>query len=116
VHKRLWELTEDHVHLDEAVRGYERGFYLRNDYYNGINFAYLLNVAAMPPPARRGSRLSGGGHSAPRRRDRLLRGRGKKYGREVLEICDTVLETETLTVDDRYWVLATMAEALPRRR
>src|SRR5262249_15952802 len=44
VHKRLWDETGDRTHLDEAVRGYERGFYLRNDYYNGINLAYLLNV------------------------------------------------------------------------
>ena len=29
------------------MRGYERGFYLRNDYYNGINFAYLLNELAV---------------------------------------------------------------------
>lgn len=46
VHKRLWDLTKDTANLDEAVRGYERGFYLRNDYYNGINLAYLLNIRA----------------------------------------------------------------------
>jgi hypothetical protein len=46
VHKQLWALTKDRSHLDEAVRAYERGFYLRNDYYNGINFAFLLNVRA----------------------------------------------------------------------
>ena len=46
VHKRLWELTRENHYLDEAVRGYERGFYLRNDYYNGINYAYLLNERA----------------------------------------------------------------------
>src|SRR5687767_1891473 len=44
VHKRLWGETADRKHLDEAVRGYARGFFLRNDYYNGINLAYLLNV------------------------------------------------------------------------
>jgi hypothetical protein len=27
-----------------AIRSYERGFSLRNDYCNGINFAFLLNV------------------------------------------------------------------------
>jgi hypothetical protein len=46
VHKQLWELTKDESHFDEAVRAYERGFYLCNDYYNGINFAFLLNVRA----------------------------------------------------------------------
>ena len=46
VHKRLWKKTQDVTTLDKAVRGYERGFYLRNDYYNGINLAFLLNVRA----------------------------------------------------------------------
>jgi hypothetical protein len=46
VHKRLWEETGDAGHLDHAVRAYACGFYLRNDYYNGINLAYLLNVRA----------------------------------------------------------------------
>ena len=31
------------------MRAYERGFYLRNDYYNGINYAYLLNERAAHP-------------------------------------------------------------------
>src|SRR4030095_9790527 len=46
VHKRLWDKTKDEVALDKAIRSYERGFYLRNDYYNGINFAFLLNIRA----------------------------------------------------------------------
>jgi hypothetical protein len=34
--------------IENVIRfvAYERGFYLRNDYYNGINFAFLLNVRA----------------------------------------------------------------------
>jgi len=46
LHKRTWETTKDPTALNEAIRGYERGFYLRNDYYNGIKYAYLLNVRA----------------------------------------------------------------------
>jgi hypothetical protein len=42
--KQLGELTKGKRHFDEAIRACERGFYLRNDYYNGINFAFLLNV------------------------------------------------------------------------
>jgi hypothetical protein len=37
VHKRLWDKTKDAAALDKAIRSYERGFSLRNDYYNGIN-------------------------------------------------------------------------------
>jgi hypothetical protein len=46
VHKRIYSLNKDRNALDESVRVYERGFYLRNDYYNGINFAFMLNVRA----------------------------------------------------------------------
>jgi tetratricopeptide (TPR) repeat protein len=44
--KRLWELTKDVAFLNESILAYERGYYIRNDYYNGINYAYLLNVRA----------------------------------------------------------------------
>jgi hypothetical protein len=46
IHKRLWDLKGKPEDLKEAVRAYERGFYLRNDYYNGINLAFLDNVSA----------------------------------------------------------------------
>ncbi len=46
VHKRLWEITKQLDYLNEAIRAYKRGFYLRNDYYNGINYAFLLNARA----------------------------------------------------------------------
>ncbi len=97
VHKRLWELAGDRTHLDEAVRGYERGFYLRNDYYNGINFAYLLNVRASVAPTR-----------AEAVADFVQAERVRK---EVLPICEKVLQDADLPVADKYWVMATMAEA-----
>jgi hypothetical protein len=111
VHKRLWDETQDPAHLDEAVRGYERGFHLRNDYYNGINFAYLLNVRATFSSRRADAA------SAPEEATRLRADAvacfvdAAKVRREVLKICETVLSTETLTDDAKYWVLATMAEA-----
>jgi hypothetical protein len=46
VHKRLWDKSKDEVALNKAIRSYERGFDIRNDYYNGINFAFLLNTRA----------------------------------------------------------------------
>jgi hypothetical protein len=32
--------------LAKAIRAYGRGYFIRNDYYNGINFAFLLDVRA----------------------------------------------------------------------
>jgi tetratricopeptide repeat protein len=110
VHKRLWDLTKERSNLDEAVRGYERGFYLRNDYYNGINLAYLLNVRA----ANAADRAEAVADFVQARRVR----------REVLSICERWLAAnkapaagsagDKAGVEDqksRYWVVATMAEA-----
>ena len=97
VNKRLWELAGGVEHLDEAVRGYERGFYLRNDYYNGINLAYLLNVRAAAAASR-----------AEAIADFV---QAERVRREVLSICEGVLGSADLPAAGKYWALATMAEA-----
>jgi tetratricopeptide (TPR) repeat protein len=103
IHKRLWELGQAESDLDEAVRAYERGFYLRNDYYNGINFAYLLNVRAA---------------HATNRADAIADFvQAQRVRKEVLSISEELLKTsetdktKTLPAADKYWVMATIAEA-----
>jgi hypothetical protein len=106
VHKRLWELTKESSYLDEAVRAYERGFYLRNDYYNGINYAYLLNERAAHPIG-----------FAEAVADYV---QARRVRKEVISICNEWLESNAPTAplppgskfpEKRYWVLATLAEA-----
>ena len=106
VHKRLWELTRQSSYLDEAVRAYERGFYLRNDYYNGINYAYLLNERAAHPIG-----------FAEAVADFV---QARRVRKEVISICNQWLESNTRSAplppgskfpEKRYWVLATLAEA-----
>lgn len=97
VHKRLWDTTQDPTALDEAVRSYERGFYLRNDYYNGINFAYLLNVRCA--------------HTAAPAEAIADFVQAQRVRREVIEICQGLLQSEKLSLDAKYWVQATWAEA-----
>ena len=102
VHKRLWESTKDTpardiAYLDEAVRSYERGFYLRNDYYNGINLAYLLNV-----------RCANASITAEAIADFI---QAERIRREVIEVCRNFLATENPTTEVKYWVKATQAEA-----
>jgi len=46
IHKRMWELDGKREDLDEAIRSYGKGFNLKDDFYNGINYAYVLNVRA----------------------------------------------------------------------
>jgi hypothetical protein len=98
IHKRLWDETQDRPHLDEAVRGYERGFYLRNDFYNGINLAFLLNVRAAHASSR-----------AEAVADFVQAGRVR---REVASICEAALAGGgPADPGTKYWVLATLAEA-----
>jgi tetratricopeptide (TPR) repeat protein len=110
VHKRLWTVTKDMGQLGEAIRAYQRGFYLRNDYYNGINLAYLLNC-----------RAAEGADSAEAIADFV---QARRVRKEVLAICEQWLENnpmpeahsagpeaEEQARTSRYWVLATAGEA-----
>jgi tetratricopeptide (TPR) repeat protein len=109
VHKRLWEETREGAHLDEAVRAYDRGFRLREDYYNGVNLAFLLNVRAASTMslARDGRMAPALSARAEAVADFVEAGRVR---REVLSICEAALK-DKLADSDKYWVLATMAEA-----
>jgi len=96
VHKRLWEAAGRVDDLARAIRAYARGYFIRNDYYNGINFAFLLNVRA--------SRSEGEEAIADRVLARRVRG-------EILDLCDVALATGMLKADDLFWVGATRVEA-----
>lgn len=41
INKRLFELTNDRRYLDNAIVSYEKGFQMKQDYYNGINAAFM---------------------------------------------------------------------------
>jgi hypothetical protein len=102
VHKRLWNLTEDQASLDSSVRAYDRGFYLRNDYYNGINLAFVLNVRA--------GRSSDAAEAVT---DFIL---AERVRREVLSVCEAWIAAHRAEGDtnshERYWVSATIGEAM----
>jgi hypothetical protein len=107
VHKRLSEIgltpEERQQALDEAIWSYEKGFYLKNDYYNGINYAFLLNTRAA---------LATGEEAAA---DRV---QAKRVRRRVLRICENLLaggikgESQRSVAEQQYWVRATLVEAL----
>jgi tetratricopeptide (TPR) repeat protein len=102
VHKRLWSLSKDRSHLDKAIWSSEKGFYLKNDYYNGINLAYLYNVRAS---------VSEGPDAVT---DFVL---AQRTRRRVVDICEALLTKKAESAaqpfdrDGTYWALATLAEA-----
>ena len=97
IQKNCWNETHERPYLDQAIRGYSRGFYLRNDYYNAINFAFLLNVRA----ANAASNPEAIADFVQARRIR----------EDVLKICEPLLANADLSKEQKYWVRATMAEA-----
>jgi hypothetical protein len=122
VHKRLWDKAKDAAALDEAIRSYERGFSLRNDYYNGINLAFLLNIRAAHAASAKAS-------VAPSESARHLAAaiadfvQAEWVREEVLTICDEWIQYNPVPdekasvaaqkqyLNSKYWVVATKAEA-----
>jgi hypothetical protein len=88
--------------LEGALRALERGFYLRNDYYNGINLAYMLNERAVEQT-----------DLAEATADFIL---ARRVRREVRDIADAWLKESSESgkqqpPDKIYWVHGTLAEA-----
>lgn len=99
VHKRLFILTKNRSELDAAIFAYEKGYRLLADYYNGINWAFLLNMrASMSEPADAIA-------------DFIL---ARRTRADVADICRARLvdlKEYAGTREERYWLLATLGEA-----
>lgn len=96
IHKHLWDETCDRADLDTAILAHERGFDIRNDAYNGINLAYLLNVRA---------RISS---PAEQIADYV---NAQRVRRRVIDVCQSRLSAGVSDPDERYWAKATLVEA-----
>lgn len=120
VHKRLWEKAKDEVALDKAVRSYMRGFDLRNDYYNGINFAFLLNVRSAHELAKASADPSEAvSHRAAAIADFV---QAQRVRNTVISICEEWLQSNPSVdgatgaaqqqyLENKYWVVSSQAEA-----
>ncbi|MCP5364736.1 MAG: DUF4071 domain-containing protein [Hyphomicrobiales bacterium] len=107
VHKRLWELddrpmADRRAALDNAIWAHEKGFHIKYDYYNGINYAFLLDVRAAHEEGNEATA------------DRV---QAERVRRRVIKICEGLVsqpiggETEMARKEQEYWIYATLAEA-----
>ncbi len=99
IHKRMWEEGADSQCLNESIAAYERGFYLKQDHYNGINLAFLLNVRAVDT-------LKAGNKDEAIADFVLAKRVRKDVVRYTMPLGNT-LEDST----NRYWVISTLYEA-----
>lgn len=100
IHKRLWEIKADKDDLNAAVDGYERGFSLRRDWYNGINYAFLLDLRALEW-LKAGNRDEAIADSVLARRVRA----------EVGRLALAPAEEKDADPTKRFWAVATLWEA-----
>lgn len=101
VHKRLWDLDRQPRYLDEAVGAYSRGFYLKQDHYNGVNYAYLLELRALQS-ARAGAFEDAIADRVMARRTRV----------DVIRwMTPQMADLAALPREGQYWLQASMWEA-----
>jgi hypothetical protein len=105
IHKRIWEVTRNRAALDVGIGAYERGFYLKRDYYTGINYAFMLDDRA---------RLQE--DVAEATTDHVV---ARRIRRQLLTIVDETLKNMPRALPDRvqdrleqYWLRASRLEAL----
>ena len=99
INKRLFDHTGDLEYLDRAIASYERGFYVKQDYYNGINVAFMHTQRSLLLDDRFEAIVS--------------YGHANMIREKVAEICREIVDDEEAFHKraDKQWVLMTLAEA-----
>ena len=96
INKRLWDISKDNSLLDKAIEYSERAFYISNDYYNGINLAFLFNLRAS---------ISEGDDNVA---DSVI---ARRIREKVISICLNIIDKNFEERNDCYWILASLEEA-----
>ncbi len=100
IHKRMWDIDPKPEYLATSIDAYSRGFYLKQDCYNGINFAVLLELRAL--------RSLRAGERDEAIADKVL---ARRVREEVLGyLAPQMGEKAELPPDKHYWALASMWE------
>jgi len=94
IEKRLFEETGRLSHLAASLAFYERGYYVKQDYYNGINVAFVCDLLAEKASSKQEAIFY------------LIRAR--KIREDVVKKCDVLLSTKNLASrSDAVWIAQT---------
>ena len=96
IRKRLWQETNDLAQLDSAIIFYERGFNIRQDYYNGENLALCYEYRAATQKYLEEATF-----------DRIS---AKKIRRVIIEFLIQIIDSSDFQErSDKKWIFATIA-------
>jgi hypothetical protein len=98
IHKNLFNITGDKTWLEKSLRFYERGYYVANDYYNGINTAFLYwKLASL---------------AATREETQFYKMQAMQIEKNVVEICLKLQkDPDYAKRKDKEWITNSLAEA-----
>lgn len=97
INKRLFEETGEVDFLDKALQFYERGFYIGQDYYNGINAAFMMTIKSSTDEDKFEAYANFG-------KANIIR-------KQVSKICETIMKQKIWDErDDKEWIYLTLAE------
>ena len=98
IHKNLYNMTGDKVCLEKSLRFYERGYYVANDYYNGINTVFLYwKLASL---------------AATKDETMFYKMQATRIAKNVVEICLALQKTPDYPKrKDKEWIGNTLTEA-----
>ena len=98
INKRLYEITHEMEFLKKSIKYYEKGFYLNEDYYNGINLAFLFNVLSSVTKEENVSK-------SYFVQAQLIRER-------VIRICNELITDDNFEQrEDKHWIYQSLAQA-----
>jgi len=99
IYKRMFELSKKKDHLKKALCYYERGFYVAQDYYNGINVAFLYDLMAST--------------STNKEKAICYSIHANEIREKVIKICDALIKNRNFSSrNDAEWIVQTIYQAL----
>ncbi|CAM1342413.1 TRAFs-binding domain-containing protein [Tenacibaculum amylolyticum] len=102
INKRLFEALDTTDYLNKSLHYYERGYYVKQDYYNGINTAYLYITKAVLDKKNESDDLT----------IYASYGQAIKIWKELIHKWEKIVSTEEFKKrGDQVWIYLTLAEA-----
>lgn len=98
INKRLYDTTSDLKYLKKSINFYEKGFYINDDYYNGVNLAYMYLLFA----------------SKKTKKNEIIaaKERSKTIFQKVIEACNKLIKHKAFNErGDQVWIYQSIAQS-----